>query len=94
MLKKSFARLGPAPQRSQVIDLPLWGGAMRCQRSIRRDFFSSLPGHETLNPNLVRKGASLRDIVRILHPHERIHVDPKRLSEPERHFTGKIRLGI
>jgi hypothetical protein len=22
--------------------LPLWGGAMRCQRSIRRDFFSSL----------------------------------------------------
>jgi hypothetical protein len=25
-----------------VIDLPLWGGAMRCQRSIRRDFFSSL----------------------------------------------------
>jgi hypothetical protein len=45
MLKKSFARLGPAPQRSQVIDLPLWGGAMRCQRSIRRDFFSSLLDH-------------------------------------------------
>jgi hypothetical protein len=40
MLKKSFAR----PQRLQVIDLPLWGGAMRCQRSIRRDFFSSLLG--------------------------------------------------
>jgi hypothetical protein len=29
-LKKSFAGHGPAPQKSQVIDLPMWGGAMRC----------------------------------------------------------------
>jgi hypothetical protein len=42
MLKKSFAGHGPAPQKSQLIDLPLWGGAMRCQRSVRRDFFSIL----------------------------------------------------
>ncbi len=34
MLKKSFAGHGPAPQKSQVIDLSLWGGAMRCQRSV------------------------------------------------------------
>jgi hypothetical protein len=34
-----------------VIDLPLWGGAMRCQRSIRRDFFSSL-----LEPLLFSRG--------------------------------------
>jgi hypothetical protein len=50
MLKKSFAGHGPAPQ--QVIDLPLWGGAMRCQKSVRRDFFSSLfsaPGQDSLD---------------------------------------------
>jgi hypothetical protein len=42
MLKKSFAGHGPAPQKSQVIDLSLWGGATRCQKSVRCDFFSSL----------------------------------------------------
>jgi hypothetical protein len=41
-LKKSFAGHGPAPQKSQVIDLPMWGGAMRCQRSVKRDFLSNL----------------------------------------------------
>jgi hypothetical protein len=29
ILKKSFAGHGSAPQKSQVIDLPLWAGAMR-----------------------------------------------------------------
>jgi hypothetical protein len=33
MLKKSFAEHGPAPHNSQVIDLPLWAGAGRCDRS-------------------------------------------------------------
>jgi hypothetical protein len=42
MLKKSFAGHGPAPQKSQVIGPSLWGGAMRCQKSVRRDFFSDL----------------------------------------------------
>jgi len=42
MLKKSFAGHGPAPQKSPVLDLPMWGGAMRCQRSVKRDFFGSL----------------------------------------------------
>ena len=39
MLKKFFAGHGPA---AQLIDLSLWGGAMRCQKSVRRDFVSSL----------------------------------------------------
>jgi hypothetical protein len=25
-----------------VIYLPMWGGAMRCQRSVKREFFRSL----------------------------------------------------
>jgi hypothetical protein len=40
--EKSFAGHGPAAHNSQVIDLPLWGAAARCQRSAKRDFFSSL----------------------------------------------------
>ena len=40
--EKLFAGHGPAPQKLQVIDPPLWGGAMRCQKSIMREFFSNL----------------------------------------------------
>ena len=39
MLKKSFAGHGPA---AQLIDPSLWGGAMRCQKSVRLHFFSNL----------------------------------------------------
>jgi hypothetical protein len=39
LLKNSFAGHGPAPQKLQVIDPPLWGGAMRCQKSVTREFF-------------------------------------------------------
>jgi hypothetical protein len=43
MLKKSFAGHGPAPQQSQVIDLPLWGGAMRCQKGLFQQTLSTRP---------------------------------------------------
>jgi hypothetical protein len=36
LLKNSFAGHGHAPQKLQVIDPPLWGGAMRCQQQSLR----------------------------------------------------------
>jgi hypothetical protein len=42
LLKNSFAGHGPAPQKLQVVDPPLWGGAMRCQKRVMREFFCNL----------------------------------------------------
>ena len=60
MLKKSFAGHGPAPQKSQVIDLPLWGGAMRCQKSVSVTFSAS---DESVRYELVRMLTGTAEIV-------------------------------
>ena len=45
LLKESFAGHGPAPQKPQLIDLSLWGGAMRCQNSLYQRYLIRLPSN-------------------------------------------------
>src|ERR1700690_1749822 len=63
--------------------------------------FSSCPSRvnrgNLVNPshmNLLLTLAGLGDVVRGLHPHERVHLHPKGFLNAERHIPGKVSLAV